>query len=279
MFESCTADLCPGCFDASRGDAPRAVCGFDAAVTRAPNVLRPGTLLHGQFIIGRLLGRLLGRPGGFGITYLGFDRHLETRVAIKEYLPRALAVRAADAATIVAHSADEPKRLRHSAQRRNACVRCVQRWRPPQLSCAPRPRRESASPPSAALPKQRPSLPSPVSTRPRRRACADCASSVGRRSVQVNTPATILLRCGALVAELVKRTACGEARAGGGGAVRSPAGGRTPYFGQTLAALPGREWIYLCFPPHCGLSWAFARPHAPRRDAHAPRCGAHQPRT
>ena len=39
------------------------------------------------------LVRVLG-SGGFGITYLGYDHHLDKAVAIKEYLPNDLAVRA-----------------------------------------------------------------------------------------------------------------------------------------------------------------------------------------
>ena len=39
------------------------------------------------------LVRVLDRPGGFGITYLGFDDHLDKAVAIKEYLPSDIATR------------------------------------------------------------------------------------------------------------------------------------------------------------------------------------------
>jgi serine/threonine protein kinase len=41
-----------------------------------------GTLLHGQYEVGRVLGQ-----GGFGITYLGWDRQLGAAVCIKEYFP------------------------------------------------------------------------------------------------------------------------------------------------------------------------------------------------
>ncbi|HEY1392680.1 MAG TPA: serine/threonine-protein kinase, partial [Methylibium sp.] len=51
------------------------------------DALRPGTRL-GEFEIERVLG-----VGGFGIVYLAFDHALERRVALKEYMPAALAAR------------------------------------------------------------------------------------------------------------------------------------------------------------------------------------------
>ena len=41
------------------------------------------------------LVRVLG-VGGFGMTCLGFDHHLDKAVAIKEYLPSDIAIRTAD---------------------------------------------------------------------------------------------------------------------------------------------------------------------------------------
>jgi len=55
---------------------------------RSPLALDQGTLLDDQFRVGRVLG-----VGGFGITYLAFDEVLEMVVAVKEYLPRNIAVR------------------------------------------------------------------------------------------------------------------------------------------------------------------------------------------
>lgn len=51
--------------------------------------LAPGTKLLEYEVI-----KLLGRPGGFGMTYLAVDVHLGKSVALKEYLPVDYAVRA-----------------------------------------------------------------------------------------------------------------------------------------------------------------------------------------
>jgi serine/threonine protein kinase/HAMP domain-containing protein len=59
-----------------------------APVTAAP--LAAGARLH-EYRIDGVLGR-----GGFGITYLATDVHLNARVAIKEYLPQEIAFRSAD---------------------------------------------------------------------------------------------------------------------------------------------------------------------------------------
>jgi serine/threonine protein kinase len=106
-MEPTTDPRCPGCF-ADRGFDPRRVnpcpnCGYDERAERSPLLLAPGTVLKGQFQI----GRVLGRPGAFGITYLAWDLGLHRRVAIKEYLPRELAGRGTDRATVVAHCGDD----------------------------------------------------------------------------------------------------------------------------------------------------------------------------
>lgn len=64
-------------------------CGYNEHKYQAhPLYLQPRTLLKNQYIIGLPLGQ-----GGFGVTYLGLDQWLQKKVAIKEYLPVALATR------------------------------------------------------------------------------------------------------------------------------------------------------------------------------------------
>ena len=63
--------------------------------------LPPGHRL-GEYRIERYLG-----SGGFGITYSAVDEHLDHRVAIKEYLPKSLAMRDANDRVTVATAEDE----------------------------------------------------------------------------------------------------------------------------------------------------------------------------
>jgi serine/threonine protein kinase len=94
--------LCPNCFaKKSTADACPS-CGFVAAAATSL-WLAAGTLVHEEYVIGRPLGKL----GGFGITYLAWERTLEVRVAIKEYLPRNLAGRIGGSSQVQSHSEDE----------------------------------------------------------------------------------------------------------------------------------------------------------------------------
>lgn len=62
-------------------------------------------VLGGQYRV----GRVLGRPGGFGITYLGWDVNLQQRVAIKEYLPREIAQRMPNSLDVNVHTAEDKR--------------------------------------------------------------------------------------------------------------------------------------------------------------------------
>lgn len=79
---------CYGCMRIKGQERVCPHCGFDERTPNAPHQLPLGTVLREQYVVGRVLGQ-----GGFGITYLGWDRHLDTPVAIKEYYPTGAVMR------------------------------------------------------------------------------------------------------------------------------------------------------------------------------------------
>lgn len=97
--------LCPGCFEPIPATELCPACGYRPDRRRSSLLLPYGTLLRQQY----LLGNVLGNPGGFGITYLGYNQKLECKVAIKEFLPREIAGRSIDGISVEVHAAkDEP---------------------------------------------------------------------------------------------------------------------------------------------------------------------------
>ncbi|CAN5696801.1 hypothetical protein BH23GEM7_BH23GEM7_26100 [soil metagenome] len=101
--------LCPGCFlkDWAGGPCPR--CGYQLDPDAFPTALQPGTVLSKYMV-----GRVLGRPGGFGITYLAFDPVLNRRVAIKELMPRELVARRPDGQTLQVQTREDEALFRYT---------------------------------------------------------------------------------------------------------------------------------------------------------------------
>ena len=81
---------CYGCFenyDESLGMCP--YCGYEEGEEPEEALhLVPGRELKDTYIIGKVLGY-----GGFGVTYLGWNKVLKQKVAIKEYLPSEFSTR------------------------------------------------------------------------------------------------------------------------------------------------------------------------------------------
>lgn len=82
--------LCMGCM-ATIGttNQPCPHCGFHMSTYKRPrNSMPPMEILNGKYLVGRVIG-----IGGFGITYIGWDFYQGKKVCIKEYFPRAIALR------------------------------------------------------------------------------------------------------------------------------------------------------------------------------------------
>jgi len=91
-------NLCKGCFEALAPANPYCpACGYDQnAASDSLYRLHPRTVLNGKYLVGNVLGE-----GGFGITYVGHDLNLHTKVAIKEYFPSGFVARSTTISTTV----------------------------------------------------------------------------------------------------------------------------------------------------------------------------------
>ena len=102
---ACELSICYHCFrEKNQEDIVCPYCGFDLKENEEqyPVALRAGTVLNGRYLVGRVLGQ-----GGFGITYLAFDKTLNARVAVKEYMPNEIAVRTGADVSVAVESRSE----------------------------------------------------------------------------------------------------------------------------------------------------------------------------
>ena len=103
---------CYGCFEEISNDKICKYCGYTARSDNSNLLLPEGHVLQDRYII----GRVLGKPGGFGITYLGYNQGLQKLVAIKEYLPRELVARENDRVSISAHSKEDHEAFQYGME-------------------------------------------------------------------------------------------------------------------------------------------------------------------
>jgi len=103
-------------------------CGYQQPPNNNPLYLKPPFRLNRQYVIGKVLGH-----GGFGITYLGFDRHLNTRVAIKEYFPSEFASRAPDGQQVIPYSGEKSELFRLGREKFIAEARLLASLRSPNI--------------------------------------------------------------------------------------------------------------------------------------------------
>lgn len=94
-------DRCYGCMEElTVYPCPR--CGYAPASDILHYALRPGKILNGKYLLGKVLGQ-----GGFGITYIGWDLQMERKVAIKEYYPSGYVSRRAGTDAIFWYSSED----------------------------------------------------------------------------------------------------------------------------------------------------------------------------
>ncbi len=108
-------NYCYHCFQTRRQEnGPCPHCGYDPAAdqNRWPSALRPGSILNGKYVLGRVLGQ-----GGFGITYLALDHTLRLRVAVKEYFPQAMASRMPGTTLVTPLSPEMQGEFRYGGER------------------------------------------------------------------------------------------------------------------------------------------------------------------
>ena len=127
---------CPSCFDEAYDSIRCRRCGYEAGKLHVGISLPLGSRLkNGEYQI----GKVLGKRGGFGITYLGWNVQLETKVAIKEYLPLQIAGRGAGTVTVSVHAEENSEvfeyglksfleEARTLAQLRHDCIVRVQNF-------------------------------------------------------------------------------------------------------------------------------------------------------
>ncbi len=81
-------------------------CGNDVVnVENDSNCLPAGTVLKKRYILGRVLG-----DGGFGITYIGYDKALKRKVAVKEFFPNECVTRQKGEKTVTPLSGERADR-------------------------------------------------------------------------------------------------------------------------------------------------------------------------
>ena len=106
--------ICYNCFVEKTTDGVCLQCGYSNIpnIVSYPLALKEGSILAGQYIVGRVLGQ-----GGFGITYLAFDRKLGVKMAIKEFLPEGTAVRTDGISALTVYSGTKQNNFIYGVER------------------------------------------------------------------------------------------------------------------------------------------------------------------
>lgn len=87
--------LCFGCMEPLGEETVCPHCGYDRNVPSLANYLKPGTMLHERFMVGKMLS-----ANGEGVTYVGYDTSVDCKILIREYFPERLCSRVPNGSAI-----------------------------------------------------------------------------------------------------------------------------------------------------------------------------------
>ena len=117
--------LCYFCMHEKGGAAVCPYCHMQGEPVPLAHQLRPGTVIGGRYVVGRVLGE-----GGFGITYLGYYPKLDMTVAVKEYYPNGMAYRSNDGTySVYVRSQDTAEFFNHGKERFLSEARTLARFK------------------------------------------------------------------------------------------------------------------------------------------------------
>ncbi|MHC1685588.1 MAG: serine/threonine protein kinase [Clostridiaceae bacterium] len=102
--------LCMGCMEPKGAALICPHCGWKEGNSEdySQQYLPIGTVLNNKFLVGKVLGY-----GGFGITYIGWDKDLDVKVAIKEYMPQGLVGRTQNQATVSIYTSNKKQQFEY----------------------------------------------------------------------------------------------------------------------------------------------------------------------
>ena len=99
---------CLGCMQLYEEGSVCPHCGYiEGTEVEEAIHMSPGTILRNRYTVGKVLGF-----GGFGVTYIGYDSVLDTRVAIKEYLPSEFSTRVPGQSQVLVFDGDKSEQFR-----------------------------------------------------------------------------------------------------------------------------------------------------------------------
>ncbi len=114
MIEFNGKKLCENCFSEWGTEGTFCTqCGYNPdVIVTDPTMLKPGSVLLGKYIVGKVIGK-----GGFGVTYVAYDTTTNKKVAIKEFFPYGVALRAPGTTTVSVSSMDNAETFKMGAEK------------------------------------------------------------------------------------------------------------------------------------------------------------------